>query len=78
MIEELEHAVLTVDLPDHNLKMGDIGVVVHVYKSGAAYKLEFFTVTGETIDVVTVEANQVRPVSSTDVLHARSLVSAGK
>lgn len=77
IIEELEQAVLTADLPEHNLKAGDIGVVVHVYKSGAAYEVEFFTVGGDTLDVVTVEASQVRQVRSTDVLHARPLVGAG-
>jgi hypothetical protein len=28
---------------------------------------------GRTLDVVTVEANQVRPIQRTDVLHVREL-----
>jgi len=73
MIPEHERAILTVDLPEHGFKAGDVGVVAHVYSDDAAYELEFFTLNGHTLDVVTVEANQVRPVSRRDVLHARAL-----
>ncbi|NJP07855.1 MAG: DUF4926 domain-containing protein [Chloroflexaceae bacterium] len=68
MIQEHEHAVLLVDLPQHHLKAGDVGVVVHIYCNGAAYELEMFA-----LDVVTVEGHQVRPVSRRDVLHVREL-----
>jgi len=30
MIREHERAILTVDLPDHQLQVGDIGTVVHI------------------------------------------------
>ncbi len=73
MIQEHDRAILTVDLPAYNLKAGDIGTVVHIYGSGDAYELEFFTVGGQTLDVVTVEASQVRPVTNRDILHARAL-----
>lgn len=73
MIEELKRAVLTVDLPQHNLRTGDMGVVVHAYETGAAYEVEFFTADGDTIDVVTVEAEQIRPATNFDVLHARPI-----
>ncbi len=73
MIEEHERAVLLIDLPEYNLKAGDVGTVVHVYTDSAAYEIEFFTIDGHTLDVVTVEAGQVRPVSRRDVMHAREL-----
>ncbi len=73
MIGEHERAVLTEDLPEHHLKAGDVGIVVHVYRSGKAYEIEFFTLDGQTLDVVSVEAEHVRPVSRTDVMHARSI-----
>jgi hypothetical protein len=73
MIEEHKRAILTVDVPDYGLKAGDVGVVVHVYSSGGAYEMEFFTLDGQTLDVVTVEANQVRAVNQRDVMHARSI-----
>lgn len=73
MIKEHDRAVLTADLPDDGFQAGDVGVVVHIYDDHQAYEVEFFALDGRTIDVVTVEAAQVRPVSSRDVLHARAL-----
>ncbi|MBL8152801.1 MAG: DUF4926 domain-containing protein [Anaerolineae bacterium] len=73
MIREHERAVLTVDLPETDFKMGDVGTVVHIYVDGAAYEMEFFTLDGRTLDVVTVEAEQVRPVRHSDILHVREL-----
>ena len=57
-------------------RAGDVGVVVHIYKDGEAYEVEFFTLDGETLDVVTVEAKQVRPVSPRDVMHARAMAES--
>lgn len=76
MIKEHERAILTDNLPEYGLQAGDIGVVVMVHNGGEGYEVEFFTVDGKTLDVVTVEAGQVRPVSSTDILHARPLEKA--
>ncbi len=73
MIREHERAILTADLPEFGLQAGDVGVVVHIYRDGQAYEVEFFTLDGETLDVVTVEAGQVRPVSALDVMHARAM-----
>ena len=73
MIAEHDRAVLTVDLPEHDLKAGDVGTVVHIYSDGEAYEIEFFALDGRTLDIVTVEAAQVRPVSRRDVLHVREL-----
>lgn len=71
MIKEHEQVVLTVDLPEYDLKAGDVGVVVHIYHDNQGYELEIFALDGHTIDVVTVEASQVRAVSRRDVLHVR-------
>jgi hypothetical protein len=73
MIQEHERAVLTRDLPEQGLKAGDVGTVVHVYRDGVAYEIEFFALDGRTLDVVTVEADQVRPVDRRDMLHVREL-----
>jgi hypothetical protein len=73
MIQEHERAVLTVDLPEPHLQTVDVGTIVHIYPDGAAYEMEFFTMDGHTLDVVTVEAAQVRPVSGQDILHVREL-----
>lgn len=70
-----EHALaaLTHDLPQHGLKAGDVGTVVLVHQDGRAYEIEFCTLIGETIDVVTVTAEQVRPVSERELPSARRL-----
>jgi hypothetical protein len=55
VIPQQERAVLTVDLRDKHLKAGDAGTVVDICRDGAAYEIEFFTLDGRTLDVVTVE-----------------------
>jgi len=71
VIQEHAQVVLTADLPEHDFKVGDVGVVVHIHRDGEGYELEMFAVDGHTLDVVTVEASQVRPVDHRDVLHVR-------
>lgn len=73
MIEEHDRVVLSHDLPEHELMAGDVGTVVHIYEGRAAYEVEFFTLAGTTLDVVTVSAEHVRPVAPRDVLHVRQL-----
>ena len=73
MIREHERAVLTRDFSEQGLKSGDVGTVVHVYRDGAAYEIEFLALDGRTLDVVTVEAEHVRPVGHRDMLHVREL-----
>jgi hypothetical protein len=72
-LNELDSAVLTADLPEHGLRAGDVGTVVLVHGAGDGYEVEFMTLTGETIDVVTVRAAQVRPVAERDIVHARRM-----
>lgn len=71
MIRAHERVVLTSDFPEHRLKTGDVGTIVYVYRDGEAYEVEFFTLDGQTLAVITAEAEQVRPVSRTEVMHAR-------
>lgn len=75
MIKEHERAVLNVPVPAEGLEAGDVGTVVHVYKDGGAYELEFITLDGKTAAVVTVEAAQVRPVGHREITHARELAA---
>lgn len=71
MISEYNRVVLTVDLPEHQLRAGDVGTVVMIHGDHAGYELEIFSADGHTLDVVTVSASQVRPVSRHDILHVR-------
>ena len=71
MIEELDRVVLTTDLPDYGLKQGDIGTVVLVHQNGEGYEVEFVTLDGETLAVVSLFAAQLRPIGRREIAHAR-------
>lgn len=75
MIKEHERVVLKGQVPNEGLEKGDVGTVVHVYKDGAAYEVEFITLDGKTAAVVTLEAAQVRPVRHREITHARELAA---
>ncbi|MBM3887843.1 MAG: DUF4926 domain-containing protein [Verrucomicrobia bacterium] len=76
MIKEHERVVLKTAVPTEGLEIGDVGTVVHVYRDGQAYEVEFLTLDGHTAAVVTLEALQVRPVSRREITHARELQPA--
>jgi hypothetical protein len=76
MIAEHERIVLKTDLPAERLQAGDVGTIVHVYADGQAYEVDFVTLQGRTAAVVTLEADQVRPVSPREIAHARDLVAS--
>ena len=73
MINEHDCVVLTQDVPGARLEAGDIGTVVHVHEAGAGYEVEFMTLTGETLAVVTLRPAQVRPIQPRDVARVREL-----
>lgn len=75
MIDELEDVILSCDLPKHGLARGDIGTVVLVHKEGKGYEVEFTTLDGETIAIVTLRADQVRPSRKREIAHARNLAA---
>jgi len=75
MINELERVVLTEPFPKESLETGDVGTVVHVYRDGKAFEVEFTTLDGCTAAVVTVEASQVRPVGRREITHAREIAA---
>jgi uncharacterized protein DUF4926 len=62
MIKELELVVLRKSLPDQTLQASDVGTVIFVHKKGEAFEVEFMTLHGETVGIVTVTSSQVRPV----------------
>ncbi len=76
MIQELDPVVLTRDVPEHGLKKGDVGAVVHCYPDRAAIEVEFVTAGGRTVAVLTLTEADVRPIQGTEILHARELTSA--
>jgi hypothetical protein len=75
MIREHDRVVLTAPVPEERLEIGDVGTVVHVYGDGKAFEVEFTTLDGGTAAVATVEASDVRPVTSREITHARALTA---
>ena len=71
MIQELDSVVLTTDLPDYGLKGGDIGTVVLTHRDDKGYEVEFTTLDGETVAVVSLLSSQVRPIGSREIVHVR-------
>lgn len=76
MIRELDTVVLTRDVPDHGLRKGDVGAVVHQYSDREAFEVEFVTAEGKTVAVLTLTEGDVRPMASGEILHARVFASA--
>jgi hypothetical protein len=76
MIRELETVVLLRDVPEHDLKSGDVGAVVHRYDTGKAFEVEFVTAQGKTLAVLTLTESDVRPVRGSEILHVRELAPA--
>jgi hypothetical protein len=74
-IKEHERVVLKSAVPTEGLEAGDVGTVVHVYRDGEAYEVEFVTLDGQTAAVVTLDSTQVRPVNSREITHARELAA---
>ena len=73
MINELDIVALRRAVPDESLAVGDVGTVVHVYKDGKAFEVEFTTLTGETIGVLTLEADALRPLAAGEIANARQV-----
>lgn len=71
MIRELDSVVLRVDKPELGLEAGDVGTVVHVWGEGEVYEVEFATLTGHTLGVLTLAPEEVRAVEEGDLLHVR-------
>lgn len=73
MINELDTVALNRDLADYGLRKGDLGTVVLVYEDGRAFEVEFMTLTGDTLAVVTLEAGDIRPIHDREIAHARAV-----
>jgi hypothetical protein len=71
MIAEHSLVVLDAEPPHEKLTRGDVGSVVHVYKGGKGYEVEFVDGGGQTIALVTVGSDDVRPIGVGELLHTR-------
>jgi len=73
MIQELDTVVLARDIPQQKLRKGDLGAVVLVHQGGTAYEVEFATLDGQTLAVITLPSDAVRTASGREIAHAREV-----
>ena len=76
MIKEHDCVILTQDFLEEGLVAGDIGTVVHTHHGEGGYEVEFITLAGETLAVVTLLPVQLRPIDRRDVAHVREFALA--
>lgn len=66
---------LAEDLPQENLRRGDVATIVEIYEGRPGqepgYELEVFNAVGETISVITVRESQIESLRSDEVLNVR-------
>jgi len=76
MIGELDTVVLSRDLPEHGLRTGDIGAIVHIYGDKIHVDVEFVSGKGRTISLVTLMKKDIRLMADGEILHVRHLKAA--
>ena len=70
MISEMDSVVLETDIPDQRLCRGDVGTVVLTHGDDG-YEVEFATLDGKTLAVLTLDRATVRPIPSGEIAHVR-------
>jgi hypothetical protein len=76
--EQFSDVILTRDLPEEDLKAGDVGTIVerHVVPGMEdGYSVEFFDMTGRTVVVATVQASLLRAPTHADRPAVRAMTA---
>ena len=67
---------LAEDLPQQNLRRGDVATIVEYYKGRPGqepgYELEVFNAVGDTFAVITVRESQIESLRKDELLSVRS------
>ena len=77
--ELFQDVILTGDVPQHDLRVGDVGTVVErhlVAGKEDGYSVEFFDMTGQTVAVVVLPGSDLRQPTSSDRPSVRGLSHA--
>ena len=69
---ELDTVVLDRDVPEHELRRGDLGAVVQVYPPDGL-EVEFVTASGRTKALVTLREGDVRALGDRDLIAVRTV-----
>ena len=70
--KERDTVVLVRDVPEHSLRAGDLGAVVHVY-SPKRFEVEFIRASGQTQALVMLEDADLRGVRDQDLIAVRQV-----
>jgi hypothetical protein len=73
-LRELDTIVLERDVPEHALRRGDLGAVVHVH-ADSSVDVEFVRASGRTQALIVLAARDVRPVRDADLPAVRTIES---
>jgi hypothetical protein len=77
-LELYQSVALRRDLPEHNLKKGDVATLIdqvpHPSAGEDGYILEVFNAVGESIAVIVVPSSEVEVLRADEILTVRSLV----
>jgi hypothetical protein len=53
-----------------------VGAVVHCYKDGVTFEVEFVSGEGTTLAVLTLSQHDIRPMHAREILHVRALTKS--
>ena len=70
---ELDAVVLRRDFPEHGLKKGDAGTIVHSYRTGEGFEVEFLDGDGKTLGVITLRPEEVEPAWNAEEIRRQQL-----
>ena len=66
MIREHDNVILTHDIEEHGLALGNVGVAVHCYSDETAFEVEFMTKDGHTTAVLTLTNEDIRAMNQVE------------
>ena len=72
-IQEFQDVALTVDIPQHGLKAGDLGTVVDISESRTTYAVEFVSLDKKLIAVLPLLEQEIRQLEPAEIAHARTV-----
>ena len=75
MLTEHDLVALEVDQPEQSLRRGDTGTIISVHPRSRAYTVEFMTLGGDTLALLTLPEAQVRAVAPDEIAQARPLAA---
>lgn len=75
MFKLLDTVVLKRDVPEADLRAGDLGAIVEVHDADH-FEIEFVAVSGRTQALITLRSDDMRHVNDRDLIAVRSLQQA--